>query len=465
MQITDILPIIVPGVLLQVLIQAYFIRHCWENTRLPARQKFIYILAIILFNLPAAAVYLFANRQKTPGHDDVFQHVDIDNNVKLGIFVLLAVVFEVFAMRVIADNTENPHYLWIVSLLAYCFIIMLINNLLINERPRLLYYLLPAAQLLLAIPLQYLDGTYNAQYLFVIITASIINKFPLALAKTFLIAAFGAFLVGSTAKALRFYNTMDFSDIVSYLYVNTLIFVLLSAAFYTLKKQLLTNLRLDLALQRVREQAGQIEKMGALAERGRITAEIHDTVGHTLTSAVISIEAAERQIGQNNGAAAQKMALAKEQVKRGLEDIRSSVRTIRSGDEGAFEQALERLLAEIRQTSGITVSSIVELKSDLLSVQRGILLLAIKECATNAMKHGRCTEMDILVQEYKGDVRLTFSDNGGGTDQITPGSGLSIMKERVHSIGGTFAVESAAGEGFTVDITIPIGVSREGGSL
>jgi len=71
--------------------------------------------------------------------------VDIDNNVKLGIFVLLAVVFEVFTMGVIADNTHNPQYLWIVGLLAFCFIIMLINNLLVNERPRLLYYLLPAA--------------------------------------------------------------------------------------------------------------------------------------------------------------------------------------------------------------------------------------------------------------------------------------------------------------------------------
>jgi len=53
-QIKDVLSIIVSGVLLQVLIQVYFIQHCWENTRLTTRRKFIYILSIIVFNLPAA---------------------------------------------------------------------------------------------------------------------------------------------------------------------------------------------------------------------------------------------------------------------------------------------------------------------------------------------------------------------------------------------------------------------------
>lgn len=89
-------------------------------------------------------------------------------------------------------------------------------------------------------------------------------------------------------------------------------------------------------------------------------------------------------------------------------------------------------------------------------------MLAIKECATNALKHGQCTEVDILVQEYKGEIRLTFSDNGQGTDKVVSGSGLSIMKERVESIGGTLKIDSTKGEGFTVNISIPIGASLGG---
>lgn len=462
MPISELWPVIIPGVLVQILIQAYYIRHCWRNSRLSKRRKWIYTLAIAVFNLPAAAIYSFSNRDKAAVHDDDFQDIDIDSNLRQGIFILLTVAFEVFALRVIADNTQNPHYLLIVSLLAYCFIIMLINNLLIKDRPRLLYHLLPATQLLLAIPIQYLDSTYNAQYILVIVTASIINKFPMSLAKIYTIAAFCAFLAGSTAKALQFYNSLDFNDILSYLYVNTLVFLLIVAAFYTLKKQLLTNQRLNAALQRVREQAGQIEKMGALAERNRITGEIHDTVGHTLTSAVISIEAAEKLLERDIVGTAKKLSLAKEQVKRSLDDIRSSVKTFRKGGEETFEQALGQILEDVRQTTGLTVNCIIELKSQLLSVQRGILLFAIKECATNAIKHGQCTEIDILVQEYKGAVRLTFSDNGKGTDQVMSGTGLSIMKERVQSIGGVLQIDSAKGEGFTVNISIPVGIGQGG---
>lgn len=463
MQIRDILPVIIPGVLIQISVQVYYIKHCWDNTRLTLRQKIIYILAIIIFNLPAAAVYLFNNREKTTAHYDEFQDIDTDIHIRQVIFVLLVVAFEVFALYIITDNVHNAYYPLIIGLLAYCFIIMLINNLVIKEKPRLLYLLLPATQLFITIPIQYLDRSYNAQFILMVVAASIINKFPVPLARVYSIAAFCAFTVGSITKALKYHDTLNIDGIISYLYVNILVFFLVIAAFFTLKKQLVTNRRLNAALKRVREQSQQIREIGALTERHRITAEIHDTVGHTLTGAVISIEAAENLIGEASREAAQKLSLAKEQVKRGLDDIRSAVRTIRSGCESGFMDGIDNLLKEIYKTTGLRINSIVELNSELLSIQINILLKAVKECATNALKHSRCTEADLLIQEYNGAVRLTFSDNGAGTDNIVPGSGLSIMKERIESIGGTLAFRSVRGEGFTVSISLPVGDKRGGG--
>src|SRR5690606_25576537 len=121
--------------------------------------------------------------------------------------------------------------------------------------------------------------------------------------------------------------------------------------------------------------------------RNRITGEIHDTVGHTLASALISIEAAEEMLGVASEEAIKKLYLAKDQVKRGLNDIRSSIRSIRDGDDESFDISVCRMVEEIRQTASISVNCIVELKTELLSVQKRILLLAIRECATNALKH------------------------------------------------------------------------------
>lgn len=456
MQIRELLPILIPGVLLQVFMQAYFIKHCWENEKLSLKAKVWYVIAIVVINLPATAFYLINSREVYAMNEHEIKEVDIDDNLKLGIFVLLVVAFEIFSVRLISENIGNPHYLLIVSLIAYCFILMLIGNLILRQSHSTLDHILPAAQLMLMIPVLYLDDTYNASLLLLIVSASILNKLPLTFSKIYLIASFSAFLAGGTAKALRFLDSMGFNEIINYIYINALLFLLITAAFYSLKKQLINNIRLDKALRVVKEQTGQIREMSAATERNRITGEIHDTVGHTLASALISIEAAEEMLGVASDEALKKLSLAKDQVKRGLNDIRSSIRSIRDGDDEPFDISLCRMMEEIRQTASISVNCIVELKTELLSVQKGILLLAIRECATNALKHGECSEIDVLVQESRGEVRLTFSDNGIGSAFITPGTGLTIMRERIQGIGGTISISSGCGEGFTVSIAIPV---------
>ena len=96
-------------------------------------------------------------------------------------------------------------------------------------------------------------------------------------------------------------------------------------------------------------------------------------------------------------------------------------------------------------------------------LQAGILLSVVKECATNALRHGHASGADILLGEHNGQLRFAFTDNGIGTDTIQSGSGLSIMRERIQSVGGKLEIESAPGEGFTVSIIIPV-AQRKGDS-
>ena len=116
---------------------------------------------------------------------------------------------------------------------------------------------------------------------------------------------------------------------------------------------------------------------------------------------------------------------------------------------------LEQLLQEIRSDTGLDIHLVMESEIALPPLEVGILLSAVKECTTNAIRHGQATHVDILIGEHKGQLRLAFTDNGSGTDDIKSGSGLSIMRERVQSVGGTLKIESALGEGFTVSLIIP----------
>ncbi|MGI6358071.1 MAG: histidine kinase [Bacillota bacterium] len=100
-------------------------------------------------------------------------------------------------------------------------------------------------------------------------------------------------------------------------YANTPGVLLVWAAFYSLKKQLLANQQLQTALLQLRKQSLQLEQMSAIAERNRIAGEIHDTVGHALTSALISIEAGQQLLDSDREAAQEKLALARGQVQQG----------------------------------------------------------------------------------------------------------------------------------------------------
>ncbi len=462
MELRAILPVILPGAIMQIFIQAFYIKHCWENPRLSQQQKLRYILFIAIFNIPAAAIYLFLTRTRDEIGAKDFKDVEDDGSIRQGIFALLISAFEIFSMAIMTENLKSPHYSLIIGLLASCFILLIVNGLLVKKQSSLLYYLFPALQILLIMPVVYLDETKNAPFIVLVVVAAVINGFSLNLSKIYSIAAFISYTAIIITKVFQRYGTIQSDEAMSYMFVNILVFLLVYSIFYTLKKQLFTNERLNAALKALKEQSLQLEALSAVAERNRITGEIHDTVGHTLTSALISIEAAEKFLGENTDTVYQKLTLAKEQVKRGLNDIRNSVRTIQTGSKRAFIPELRELLGEISQNTGLVINDIVEIKTDLLPIQQKVLLMAVKECATNSLKHGKSTEADLLLQEYKGTIRLNFSDNGKGIDKFSFGFGLSNMAERIESIGGTLTFDSKEGEGFTVGISIPTGTLKGG---
>jgi len=216
---------------------------------------------------------------------------------------------------------------------------------------------------------------------------------------------------------------------------------------------MITSVKLESALRTVNEQSEKLKGLAVVEERNRIAAEMHDTVGHTLTAAVLTLEAAEGLVSEPQ--VAQKLHQGKEQVRRGLSELRASVKIVRAGNETNFVAVLEQLLQEIRSDTGLDIHLVMESEIALPPLEVGILLSAVKECITNAIRHGQATHVDILIGEHKGQLRMAFTDNGSGTDDIKSGSGLSIMRERVQSVGGTLKIESALGEGFTVSLIIP----------
>jgi signal transduction histidine kinase len=457
MDLEHAVPILVPAIIIQVCIQAYYISHCWKNDALSQKQKALYTVLIALFNLPAASAYMFFRGRKQPaGKAPDISGMHTDNGIEQGVFVLFVIAYEALAIN-ISLNGRSGYQGLVIWLLGAAFVLALLNGLFIRPGHKLFYYAMPAAQLLLTLVINYLDFSTSSQFIVLVMVATVINSLTLKESKIY---SSGAFLLyfGSNIVKLSAMGIMpDDNLFFGSMYVNSIMFILVFAAFYTMKKQLLLNGLLQKALAENDEKSLRLEEMGAVDERNRIAAEIHDNVGHKLTAAMISVEAGEKLLRSDSCEAQKKLALARQQIKDGLQSIRLSVKAIKQGEEKDFRQSLRELIEQIQKDTPLRIILVCENDIDLLPIQQNVLLRAIVECATNSIKHGKSTQADILIQQRGGTVSMTFSDNGAGAQDAAFGFGLNNMLERVRSMGGTLHTESGQGEGFTVAVSIPAG--------
>jgi len=457
MCVEDFLPIIIPAVLIQVGMQAYFVNRCWKDPKLSGKQKAFFIPLIILFNLFGASIYLFLSERNTKEPEKLDYYVSSDVGSRMSVFILMLIAFEGLSINIIINGINSQYQDAVIATLSAILILAIINGFLPVKKSKLLYYALPAMMILLAITVNYLEFTMNSRFIVLAVLATVINSLRLRHGRLYALIAFVLYLGSEILKFISMGIT-DENTIIGSVYVDVIIYALLFATFYAVKKQTILNIMLQTAFEELKEKSERLEEMGAIAERNRIAGEIHDNVGHMLTAAMVSIEAGEKLIGVNEREASQKLLLARDQVANGLQSIRMAVKAIKQGDtEGDFTGKVRSLLEQIRRDTGLEISAIVEVSAGLLPIQQSVLLQSILECVTNSIKHGKSTQVDLLIQEHKGVVNMTFSDNGRGTESITPGFGLNHMLERAESLGGTLKTESAPGEGFTVSLSIPVG--------
>ena len=275
-----------------------------------------------------------------------------------GVFFLLTIAYQVLGLHMLAENVDTPTYIPILWLLSASFLIMLLYNLLPVNKRLIVEPYLPMIQLCLCIPIQYLDVSGDNLFLSIIAGFGAINHASLSRAKIYGIGALGTYLLGGTARTIHLSGSKETADLIRYFFVNTLVVLLALIAFYTLKKQMITSIMLESALHTVNRQSEKLKSLAVVEERNRIAAEMHDTVGHTLTAAVLTLEAAEGLVSETN--AAQKLRQGIEQVRRGLSELRASVKIVRAGNETDFASVLEGLLQEIRSDTGLDIHLVME---------------------------------------------------------------------------------------------------------
>ncbi len=216
--------------------------------------------------------------------------------------------------------------------------------------------------------------------------------------------------------------------------------------------------RLQEAVRRERLLA---EKSARLAERSRISRELHDSISQDLFSLSLLAGGLEKALPADSPVRGEVETLA-ETVQSTNREMRALLLELRPStlDEKGLVAALEELASNYATRLGIKVDADLEPVSLAPAAEVAALRIA-QEGLANAIKHAHATTIR-LGMHRRGDLaEITVSDDGRGfvPNGNGQGLGLRLMRERVDELGGSLTIESREGEGTTVSAKLPVASS------
>ncbi|QHW29419.1 response regulator [Paenibacillus rhizovicinus] len=209
-------------------------------------------------------------------------------------------------------------------------------------------------------------------------------------------------------------------------------------------------------------------EVSVLEERNRIARDIHNVVGHTLTAAVVQLEAGKHLINLDTERASEKMDLASQLVRKGLDEIRSSVHQLADERETVdLQRDLARLVRETEAHAGVCIHCEIEPMPKLSFFQIKLLCHALQEGLTNGIRHGRSTRFHFRLAYASGDRRIAFAlrNNGLVPRALAFGFGLGALRDQVELAHGSLCLEPVPHEGMELRIIFPIAGAVTGSEL
>ncbi|MBD2730708.1 sensor histidine kinase [Nostoc sp. FACHB-892] len=200
----------------------------------------------------------------------------------------------------------------------------------------------------------------------------------------------------------------------------------------------------------------EVEVLGAKLERLRIAREIHDSLGHTLTSLGVQLEVAQKLRYRDLAKSFHSVDNAALLASQCLEDVRQLVQTMRWQSGFNLNEALREQVEQMRQQGIVTQIDLRSLPA--LSLQSSYQLYCIlKEGLINIQKHALATQVKLRGVVDSGTIVVTLQDNGQGFDLEQPltGWGLQGMRERAELLSGTLKISTGSDQGTQIKILIP----------
>lgn len=197
------------------------------------------------------------------------------------------------------------------------------------------------------------------------------------------------------------------------------------------------------------ENESKSREIAKLEERNRIARQLHDTLGHTISSSILQIEALK--LTEELPDKKKRLQLLQDTLASGMTDIRRQLH-------GMYDTAfsLEKSLAELAAGAPAEMAVHIEnqIQSPLSFDKKKDIFSIVREALTNTMKHSDAANFTAFLKEQGGNqILLLYDDGGQEPNQISVGMGLTGMEEIVQKYGGKMNYYYR--KGFYIHIVLP----------
>ncbi len=195
--------------------------------------------------------------------------------------------------------------------------------------------------------------------------------------------------------------------------------------------------------QQLFQQQLELEK-----QRNKITADLHDEIGSTLSSLQINSTIANKLLDNDAASAQQVLTKVENQAKSLADKIGDIIWSMKPGKDEfmTLSTRIKNFCNEVLGSTDINYKIEIDAKIDSLlsnfDTRKNILLIT-KEAINNALKYSKATQILVTIQVKDKLITLIISDNGVGFDTTKiVGNGIGNIKKRAHEMNATLVIDS-----------------------
>jgi signal transduction histidine kinase len=216
---------------------------------------------------------------------------------------------------------------------------------------------------------------------------------------------------------------------------------------------------LQQAHKELEESTVQSLRYAVLEERTRIARDIHDSIGHGLTSIIVQLQAFPYIMKADSSEIDNTLQTILEITRGCLTEVRTVVHQMAVDDEGIGLIALQSLIKQVQEHSGLNIKFTItdEMTEGKLETFE-LLYRILQEALTNVIRHAEASDVEVTIVNNGTNVIMSIEDNGIFTEQtkFIPGFGLAGIKDRCQKVGGSCLIQSRDPHGLALIVKVPI---------